>query len=66
MSETITLAHLSDVHLSPVRGLPLRYLNVKRGQTGRCQHGFQRDLVTPENLGATARNLSRCDQKLNR
>ena len=31
MSETITLAHLSDVHLSPVRGLPLRYLNVKRG-----------------------------------
>jgi 3',5'-cyclic AMP phosphodiesterase CpdA len=31
MSETITLAHLSDVHLSPVRGLALRYLNVKRG-----------------------------------
>lgn len=31
MSETITLAHLSDVHLSPVRGFALRYLNVKRG-----------------------------------
>lgn len=31
MSETITLAHLSDVHLSPVRGFSLRYLNVKRG-----------------------------------
>ncbi|MGI9403534.1 MAG: metallophosphoesterase family protein [Hyphomicrobium sp.] len=31
MSDTITLAHLSDVHLSPVRGFALRYLNVKRG-----------------------------------
>lgn len=31
MTETITLAHLSDVHLAPVRGLPLRHLNVKRG-----------------------------------
>lgn len=31
MSNTITLAHLSDVHLSPVRGFALRHLNVKRG-----------------------------------
>lgn len=31
MSDTITVAHLSDVHLSPVRGFALRYLNVKRG-----------------------------------
>ncbi len=31
MTETITLAQLSDVHLAPVRGLALRYLNVKRG-----------------------------------
>lgn len=30
MTETITLAHLSDVHLSPVRGPALRHLNVKR------------------------------------
>ena len=30
MSETITLAHVSDVHLSPVAGLALRHLNVKR------------------------------------
>ena len=31
MSDTITLAHISDVHLSPVHGFPLRFLNVKRG-----------------------------------
>jgi 3',5'-cyclic AMP phosphodiesterase CpdA len=31
MSDTITLAQLSDVHLAPVRGLALRHLNVKRG-----------------------------------
>jgi len=31
MTETVTLAHLSDVHLAPVRGLALRHLNVKRG-----------------------------------
>lgn len=31
MTETITLAHLSDVHLSPVRGFGLRHLNAKRG-----------------------------------
>src|SRR5687768_2136529 len=30
MSETITLAHVSDVHLSPLRGIELRHLNVKR------------------------------------
>lgn len=31
MTDTITLAHLSDVHLSPMSGLGLRHLNVKRG-----------------------------------
>jgi 3',5'-cyclic AMP phosphodiesterase CpdA len=31
MSETITLAHVSDVHLSPLPGVGLRHLNVKRG-----------------------------------
>lgn len=31
MSETITLAHVSDVHLAPTAGLALRHLNVKRG-----------------------------------
>jgi 3',5'-cyclic AMP phosphodiesterase CpdA len=31
MTDTLTLAHLSDVHLSPVRGFGLRHLNVKRG-----------------------------------
>jgi 3',5'-cyclic AMP phosphodiesterase CpdA len=31
MSDTITLAHLSDVHLAPLPALPLRHLNVKRG-----------------------------------
>jgi 3',5'-cyclic AMP phosphodiesterase CpdA len=31
MTDTLTLAHLSDVHLSPVRGVALRQLNVKRG-----------------------------------
>lgn len=31
MSETITLAHVSDVHLSPMPGVALRHLNVKRG-----------------------------------
>jgi 3',5'-cyclic AMP phosphodiesterase CpdA len=31
MSDTITLAQLSDVHLAPLRGLALRHLNVKRG-----------------------------------
>jgi 3',5'-cyclic AMP phosphodiesterase CpdA len=31
MTETITLAQLSDVHLAPVQGFALRHLNVKRG-----------------------------------
>jgi 3',5'-cyclic AMP phosphodiesterase CpdA len=31
MTETITLAQMSDVHLAPVRGLALRHLNLKRG-----------------------------------
>lgn len=31
MSETVTLAQLSDVHLAPISGLGLRHLNVKRG-----------------------------------
>ena len=31
MTDTITLAQLSDVHLAPLRGLALRHLNVKRG-----------------------------------
>jgi 3',5'-cyclic AMP phosphodiesterase CpdA len=31
MTDTVTLAHLSDVHLAPVRGLTWRHLNVKRG-----------------------------------
>jgi 3',5'-cyclic AMP phosphodiesterase CpdA len=31
MSDTITLAHVSDVHLSPLSGLQLRHMNVKRG-----------------------------------
>jgi 3',5'-cyclic AMP phosphodiesterase CpdA len=31
MTETVTLAQLSDVHLAPVRGFALRHLNVKRG-----------------------------------
>jgi len=31
MSETITLAHVSDVHLSPLAGVALRHLNIKRG-----------------------------------
>jgi 3',5'-cyclic AMP phosphodiesterase CpdA len=31
MTDAITLAHLSDLHLAPVRGFSLRYLNVKRG-----------------------------------
>ncbi len=31
MTDTLTLAHLSDVHLAPLRGLGLRHLNLKRG-----------------------------------
>lgn len=31
MSQTVTLAQLSDVHLSPLRGFGLRHFNVKRG-----------------------------------
>ena len=31
MTDTITLAQLSDVHLAPLRGFALRHLNVKRG-----------------------------------
>ncbi|MEO8420564.1 MAG: metallophosphoesterase [Hyphomicrobium sp.] len=31
MSETVTLAHVSDVHLSPAPGVALRHLNIKRG-----------------------------------
>ena len=31
MTETFTLAHLTDVHLSPITGFSPRYWNVKRG-----------------------------------
>jgi 3',5'-cyclic AMP phosphodiesterase CpdA len=31
MSETVTLAHVSDVHLSPMPAIALRHLNLKRG-----------------------------------
>ena len=31
MNETVTLAHVSDVHLSPAPGVALRHLNIKRG-----------------------------------
>lgn len=58
MSETVTLAHLSDVHLAPPPGIPLRHLNLKRGlgylnwQRGR-RHAHQRpalDLVVADML----------------
>jgi 3',5'-cyclic AMP phosphodiesterase CpdA len=58
MSETVTLAHLSDVHLAPLPGMPLRHLNLKRGlgylnwQRGR-RHAHQRpalDLVVADML----------------
>ncbi len=58
MSETVTLAHLSDVHLAPLPGIPLRHLNLKRGlgylnwQRGR-RHAHQRpalDLVVADML----------------
>jgi 3',5'-cyclic AMP phosphodiesterase CpdA len=50
MTDTITLAQLSDVHLAPLRGLTLRHLNVKRGlgylnwQRGR-RHVHRRDAL---------------------
>ncbi len=31
MSDTLTLAHISDVHLAPINGFHPRYWNVKRG-----------------------------------
>jgi len=58
MSETVTLAHLSDVHLAPLPGIPLRHLNLKRGlgylnwQRGR-RHAHQRpalDLIVADML----------------
>src|SRR5215510_12516156 len=50
MTDTITLAQLSDVPLAPLRGLALRHLNVKRGlgylnwQRGR-RHVHRRDAL---------------------
>ena len=31
MSETVTIAHLTDLHLGPIAGFTLRYWNLKRG-----------------------------------
>jgi 3',5'-cyclic AMP phosphodiesterase CpdA len=53
MSEKITLAHVSDVHLSPFTGLAWRHMNVKRGlgyfnyrrQRKRTHHRTALDLV---------------------
>jgi 3',5'-cyclic AMP phosphodiesterase CpdA len=53
MSDTITLAHVSDVHLSPLAGLALRHLNVKRSlgylnyrrQRQRTHHRTALDLI---------------------
>jgi len=58
MSETITLAHVSDVHLSPLPGVALRHLNVKRGlgyinwqrQRRRTHHRAVLDLVMSDML----------------
>jgi 3',5'-cyclic AMP phosphodiesterase CpdA len=58
MSETITLAHVSDVHLSPLPGVGLRHLNVKRGlgyinwqrQRRRTHHRGTLDLVIADML----------------
>ncbi len=58
MSETITLAHVSDVHLSPLSGVTLRLLNVKRGlglinwhrQRRRTHHRTALDLVVADLL----------------
>jgi 3',5'-cyclic AMP phosphodiesterase CpdA len=58
MSETITLAHVSDVHLSPLPGVALRHLNVKRGlgyinwqrQRRRTHHRAALDLVIADML----------------
>jgi 3',5'-cyclic AMP phosphodiesterase CpdA len=58
MSETITLAHVSDVHLSPLPGVALRHLNVKRGlgyinwqrQRRRTHHRATLDLVIADML----------------
>jgi 3',5'-cyclic AMP phosphodiesterase CpdA len=58
MSETITLAHVSDVHLTAVPGVGLRHLNVKRGLgylnwQRRRRHTHQRpalDLIVADML----------------
>jgi 3',5'-cyclic AMP phosphodiesterase CpdA len=31
MTDTVTIAHLTDAHLGPIDGFPLRYWNLKRG-----------------------------------
>lgn len=58
MTETFTLAHLSDVHLAPLLGLRPRHLNVKRGlgylnwHSGRRKHHLRSvaDLIAADAL----------------
>ncbi len=58
MSETITLAHVSDVHLSPMSGVALRHLNLKRSlgyinyrrQRRHTHHRAALDLVVADML----------------
>jgi 3',5'-cyclic AMP phosphodiesterase CpdA len=56
MSETITLAHISDVHLAPLAGFHPRYWNVKRGLGFLNWHQGRRFVHRREVADAIARD----------
>lgn len=59
MSQTVTLAHLSDIHLGPLPALPIRYLGVKRGLGYLNWHRGRRRVHRREALDLITADLAR-------
>jgi 3',5'-cyclic AMP phosphodiesterase CpdA len=57
MTETITLAHLSDLHLGPIAGFHPRYWNMKRGLGYLNWQRQRRTLHLPELANAIAADV---------
>jgi len=66
MTGTVTLAHISDVHLSPLAGVRLRHMNVKRGlgylnwhrQRRHTHHRSALDIVVEDMLAMTPDHIT--------
>lgn len=58
MTATLTLAHLSDVHLGPLPGVPLRHLNLKRALGFANWHRYRCRVHTAATLALLLADLA--------